>query len=185
MKKRILLLLLMLALAGCGGGGTPTPTPAPTQAPTPAPTATPAPVQVEITMDNWQDYFEIVYREFPVKNELDEVLDFTAEFSLMLKDEYARKNELSIFNSDLAVEFRYSTKWFYVEPDWESGTLTVLEEEDGEPPRELTGTFTVDDNDEVFICTGSFLETEDQRYIKIMPLNPEITRVKGSITIFE
>ena len=186
MKKAIFFLiavLICLSLSACGGGESLPAEPASTPSPTPAPTATPAPVPVEITTDNWQEYFEIVYREYPVKNDFDEVLDFAAEFSLVLKDEYAKNNELSIFNSDLAMEFRYYTNWYYVEPNWETGTLTILEPEDEEPPKELTGTFTVDDNDEVFICTGSFLETEDQRFIKIMPMNPEITRVKGSITI--
>ncbi len=70
---------------------TPIPTNEPTPVPTPEPTATPEPtpsyVDITITIDNWQDYFELYQHEVWEKNAFGENTGFVIYTAMKIKDE--------------------------------------------------------------------------------------------------
>lgn len=181
--------ILCLSVAACGSSEpatTKAPTKTPTEAPTDAPTE-PVPVKIEITIDNWQEYFEIVYREEPLKNEFGDITDLATGHYLVLKDKYAQKNELSIFNCDVVMEFTYYRERFFVEFDKETGDYTILGMDEQKGTYEATGAIHyVRGNDEILAGGGAGLSTTyDGTQTMDFNRDPTITRVQGSITIIE
>lgn len=72
----------------------------PTEEP-PAPTeAEDLYVAVEITLDNWQEYFEIVYREEWLENAFGELTDLTYSYYFQLREEYVDR----IYSGSLSQE---------------------------------------------------------------------------------
>ena len=67
---------------------------------------------INITMDNWQKYFEVKHWVSTVsKNDFDEIIGFFPAYALILKDEWQNK----IVDSDIQIEYSCTggyEKWF-------------------------------------------------------------------------
>ncbi len=134
-------------------------------------------ISVEITMDNWQEYFEIVEREKVEKNEFDEVDDMYKNTYLVLKDGY----EMVGYDTSIAVEYNYVLEWRYVEIDKENAVLTI-----GElvPDREIE-----EKNAEMKKITSRETSLTNGRTwsegMQAVPTNFEIVRIQGTLYIAE
>ena len=80
---------------------------------------------VEITMDNWQEYFEVVPSEKWETNGFGEATSLIFRQSLRLKDGYKDKIVYGPTNygqSQIAVEFGYNVTHYSVSVDWTNQT---------------------------------------------------------------
>lgn len=129
----ILLLAVLLIVSGCGvqepvptqapalaATEAPTqvptepPTEAPTELPTEPPTEAPQPVPVEITMENWEEYFELRETEQVYISETCAVINRVFGYGVFLKEEYADR---FAEGSDVAFDLEYNLAWTRVMGD--------------------------------------------------------------------
>ena len=194
MKKAISLLLALvmcLSLCACGGGND---TPATTEAPTTTTPATTvpestAPIEtepqyetVEITMDNWEDYFEFVFIEDWEINGFGESEGYSCEYRLKLQDEYASK--INLQNLAITVEVAYKDVISYATFDFEKmeymidGNMSSVGEKS--TVWEITSL-----NEEM--CTSNRLEgnadVQSDRTYFYQILEPTISRIQGTIEL--
>ena len=114
--------IMLLILSGCAvREGTPTEAPvaavvteAPTVVPTEAPTEPPQPVAIEITLENWEEYFELRETEQVYISESCSVINRVFGYGVFLKEEYADRfaNE-----SDVSFDLEYNVAWARVMGD--------------------------------------------------------------------
>ena len=178
MKKTISLLLALvmcLFLCACSGGkDTPeiTETPATTQNTAPVETK-PQYTTVEITIENWQDYFEFAHFYIPHMNAFGEVEGFGFETRLYLKDGY-QANDVNI-----AIEYSNVMESVAYEANPENGTITF-----GEPDGKLWGVTKQTEDVAItslpycFPTAGGRSETS-----VIIQTNYEVLRIQGTINI--
>ena len=99
----------------------------------------PQPVTVEITMDNWQEYFELrEYVEFN-KNGFGEFERVSVSFALVNKDGMYPECSLS----DVTMEFSYTMKYVSVTVDPENDTIAYGADRGRVPYRDYTGVTTM------------------------------------------
>ena len=208
MKKIIALLLALvmcLSLCACGGGNdTPETTEAPTAPPTTeAPTTLPttevfAPTEtepqytsVEITMENWENYFEYNLTVSPRMNAFGEVETLCPVMSFCLKDEWASITT----DIDVAIEYNaidtYSCMFSY---NVDTGEFVVGEKIEDMNSGGLWGrTTTIDETD---IEEGAWLfgtsipgraevEGNIAKILGSMYATIEILRIQGTITVVD
>ena len=126
MKKAtslLLALILCLSLCACGSGNN---VPETTETPT---ITEPQYTTVEITIDNWQDYFEIVSIDDWHLNGFGESEGYSNYYKLKLRDEYKEKVKCDalgyIHNVILTVEFTYTWSFNYAEVDFKEMWYSV------------------------------------------------------------
>lgn len=91
---------------------------------------------IELTVDNWQDYFEWKEYTSTDENSFGEVTTFSVSHCLRLKEEYLPVNQ---YISDVAVEFTYVSRCYEVEVDLSTMTYkTVGEEHNSTDPQTNT-----------------------------------------------
>lgn len=132
---------------------------------------------VEITIDNWQDYFELEERFVTIRNDFDEIVYIYKDYFIVLKDNY----ELVGDDTSIAVEFNYVDEWRFVETDKEGETLTIGELVPDEENNEKNGCTTTITTSETQLINA--LEVKDE--MQTIPTNFEIVRFKGSMTVRE
>ena len=132
---------------------------------------------VEISIDNWQEYFEIVEREETKKNEFEEIEDMYKDVYLVLKDEY----EMVGYDTSIAIEYNYIDEWRYVEIDKENGVLTIGELVPDKENEEMNGlTMKISGSKTSLINGRSWSEG-----MQAVPTNFEIVRIQGTLYIAE
>ena len=99
----------------------------------------PQPVTVEITMDNWQEYFEL--REYVEikKNGFGEFEKVSVYYALVNKDGMSPECSLS----DVTMEFSYTKKYVSMSVDLENGTITYGADRGKDPYGDYTGVTTM------------------------------------------
>ena len=99
----------------------------------------PQPVTVEITMDNWQEYFEL--REYVEikKNGFGEFEKVSVYYALVNKDGMSPECNLS----DVTMEFSYTKKYVSMSVDLENGTITYGADRGKDPYGDYTGVTTM------------------------------------------
>ena len=169
---------------------TPETQPPETQAPETQPTATePQPVTVEITMDNWQDYFEL--REYVEikKNGFGEFDSVSLTVVLVNKDGMYP----DCFLSDVTFEYALTRKYVSMTVDPENETITYGADRGRDPYGDKTevvtmgnsgqyiGEFTMDRYGKYIFSLGSDHENVDQ-----FPVLDtfEILRIAGTFTYY-
>ncbi len=174
MKKLFALVLttvMAVAMVACGGSGN---DPQPTNTPEPTPSQT-----VQLTMDNWQDYFEIVEKEEPQKNRFDEVENIFFTNYLVLKNGY-EIFEPSVGNeyTDIDIEYSYDTekRWYTLD---ENGVATWGEVEPYENGRTEIVSLTSGGNLLPF-CIEHSHSYSTGRYICVKT-NITVTRIQGTL----
>ena len=138
----ILLLAAVLILTGCGVqepvatqppaiAVTEAPTPVTTQPPTEAPTEAPQPVPVAITMENWEEYFELRDTEQVHISESCSVINRIFGYGVFLKEEYVDR---LAEGSDVSFELEYNLVWRRVMGDL-TGDSYMLQSAQTDPDR--------------------------------------------------
>ena len=155
----------------------------------------PATTTVEITLDNWQDYFELVPGMAASRNAFDEIENAYNRWQISLKEEYRGR----IANADVAFACtmsEYSECNFTHDLQTGQTTMSVIS------PSDLRG---FDENDETCTFVYDGTTNQDSFYVGFSILitmnsnlsvegnivawkgneyaNAEITRVQGSITL--
>ena len=161
----LLAVVLSLFMMACGGSNeTPDTTEAPMETTTAAPETTeaevttapaetePKLVSVEITMDNWQDYFELrEYTDFR-ENGFGEIDDAFTYWTLVSKDGYA----VEIDHCDVTFEFTYYEEHVASRIDTEAKTVIY---------GEVTGNWTSEPKVETMNGVGQYIgENTNERY---------------------
>jgi hypothetical protein len=148
---------------------------------------------VDITIENWQDYFEFKTRVSEKRNDFDEFEEFYPAKVICLKDEWKEK----VVDMDVAVEYSFTGGYScYYTYNIETGELTEGERTTDYATEEDSGTFTMDkyniDNPYVpdslrgWITSGSCkLEGNIATVIGSNFENIEITRKQGTISVVE
>ena len=132
---------------------------------------------VEISIDNWQEYFEIVEREETKKNEFEEIEDMYKDVYLVLKDEY----EMVGYDTSIAIEYNYIEEWRYVEIDKENGVLTIGELVPDKENEEMNGL-----TKEIIHSKTSLINGRSRSEgMQAVPTNFEIVRIQGTLYIAE
>lgn len=108
--------------------------------------------EIEITLDNWQEYFEITLHADTQKNSFDEIVDFYPNYRFSLKEAYVER----IADVDLAVEYHatdgYFTEYTY---DIATGTITTGEPDKNDPAKDKTDTFSISTSDGYYFIAGT------------------------------
>lgn len=73
----------------------------------------PSPKEIEITLENWDTYFEFIEKEEEYKNEYNETEHIMHYYALVLKDDYV----MSETGTDIAVEYSYLDTRYKVKED--------------------------------------------------------------------
>lgn len=119
--KRIFSCALATTLIGCSsssGGSTVVES-------TPTPSTTPVTETVELTIDNWQDYFEVKEMVFPSYNEFDEVEQISNYVVFALKDGMTFEENS---NPEVAIEYSYENKFVgFTDANFEGMSVTYDE----------------------------------------------------------
>lgn len=130
--------------------------PAPTE--TQPPETEPQPVTVEITMDNWQDYFELrEYAEF-TKNGFGEFESVSVTVALVNKDGMYP----DCFLSDVTFEYAITRKFVSITVDPENETITYGAERGRNPYGDYTGVVTMQNSGQYI---GEFTMDRYGKYI--------------------
>jgi len=120
MNLFILLLAVLLSVSGCGvqepaptqapevSVVTEIPTEAPTEAPTELPTEPPQPEVITITMENWEEYFELRETEQVHISETCAVINRIFGYGVFLKEEYADR---FAEGSEVSFDLEYNLAW--------------------------------------------------------------------------
>lgn len=127
---------------------------------------------IEITLDNWQEYFEIVERDKVIKNAFDEITDVVRVWDIVIKDGF------EMVEYDIAVEYSFIYEMRYYEIDKEDGTLTI-----GEYSGE--GKFSDTMNKKISSSVESNLIFTSSAGNKILyfPTDLQIVRIQGTLNI--
>lgn len=99
----------------------------------------PQPVTVEITMDNWQEYFELKEYVEIKKNGFGEFEKVSVYYALVNKDGMSPECSLS----DVTMEFSYTKKYVSMSVDLENGTITYGADRGKDPYGDYTGVTTM------------------------------------------
>lgn len=99
----------------------------------------PQPVTVEITMDNWQEYFELKEYVEIKKNGFGEFEKVSVYYALVNKDGMSPECNLS----DVTMEFSYTKKYVSMSVDLENGTITYGADRGKYPYGDYTGVTTM------------------------------------------
>lgn len=99
----------------------------------------PQPVTVEITMDNWQEYFELKEYVEIKKNGFGEFEKVSVYYALVNKDGMSPECNLS----DVTMEFSYTKKYVSMSVDLENGTITYGADRGKDPYGDYTGVTTM------------------------------------------
>lgn len=121
----ILLLTALLILSGCAvqepvatqapaAAVTEAPTRMPTEPSAETPTEAPQPVPVEITMENWEEYFELRETEQVYISETCSVINRVFGYGVFLKEEYTDR---FAEGSQVAFDLEYNLAWTRVMGD--------------------------------------------------------------------
>lgn len=180
MKKLMMMLLsavMVMSLAACGGSDS-------NNSKKDEPIV-PETETVEITIDNWQDYFEIVEGTTVRTNEFDEPESVYPTMNLVLKEgiELGVNEYGTVMGYELAVEYGFTSAYYNVEMDLENCTLTIGDLYEGDTPEQDTETNTF------FHDMNSFYMSYNSRgqggvtvAMEIIS-DVEIIRIQGTITI--
>lgn len=143
-------------------------------------------VAIDITMDNWQDYFDVVRKEEINRNAFDEIEDVRLNYYIILKSEYTMAPYAGedAGYTNIAAEAKYHMEWRHLDIDYENGKITV-----GDPPENPEDFFDDGERSEVFsieyeetdIC-HSFGRHDDFYQV---PADLEIVRIQGKLYILE
>lgn len=87
----------------------------------------PKPVGIEITMDNWQEYLEIVPREHWGTNAFGDIESVSIGYDLKIKEAYADRlitNFVYGAETKIDAEFSYDAEYYYCDIDFVNKTVT-------------------------------------------------------------
>lgn len=195
MKKMLALLLaavMCLSLAACGGGqsstdnnsaqeqqtGTSTNDHEVTEADVSEPENTePQYETVALTLENWDEYFEITNDLIFAKNEFDEIWRIDCNFYLELKPEYIEK---CLGADDFAIKIAWtSTSQADAAINYEDETYELTEDL-------AVNTYTKFANNTILTDTGTIVTSfyqEEWGYFLHYPYDFEVTQIKGQLYI--
>lgn len=98
---------------------------------------------VQITSDNWDDYFEIVREETPVKNDFGETERMYVDNYFKLKDGFTMAERREGSETSIALEYSYTKEYRFFEVNKETGEVTLGERNEEQEPRPETGMKTI------------------------------------------
>lgn len=136
--------------------------------------------EIKITLDNWDQYFEIVENTDWRKNAFGEAENLNISYSFKLKDEYQ-----TAYDNDIAVEIHAEKVLVDIDLDLAEekyGYLDVINE-----TYDFNTTETLTGNEiNFFSCSDRYFEKNDIKVSNIEILkNIEILRVQGKIYLYE
>lgn len=136
--------------------------------------------EIEITLDNWDQYFEIVENTDWRKNAFGEAENLNISYSFKLKDEYQ-----TAYNNDIAVEIHAEKVLVDIDLDLAEAKYCYLdvinETYDFNTIETLTG-----NEINFFSCSDGYFEQNDIKVSNIEILkNIEILRVQGKLYLYE
>lgn len=177
MKKLVMMLLaitMVLGLAACGSEDSDNDKP-----------VVPETETVEITIDNWQDYFEIVEGTHVSTNSFDEPENIYPKLSLELKEGYTLGTDEwgNTIDYELAIEYTYTAAYYNVEMDVENCTLTIGDLYEGETPEQSSRTTTFFSGMNDFYTSWNSRGRDGVVVAMEILSDIEIIRIQGSITI--
>ena len=145
-------------------------------------------------MDNWQEYFELRETEQTNVNGFGEVDYRQIGYGVFLKDEYITQLPRDYVDLEISFELQYDEALFKVNGDFLSGEYTleeaslrwfstnqgltnrtILDAPAGSTQQNTVSGF-------FHSAGGGWMEENGVTYI-IVPINPEILRVQGSLTL--
>lgn len=143
---------------------------------------------IEITLDNWQEYFEIALVANIERNDFNEIVEFTPGWIFRLKEQYAEAAEAV----DVAVEYSCTNGYFCTYTyNLDTEEISIGEPDINNPANDSTETFTISHPSGYGGITswtrsgsnnieGNIATSFSSKYVNI-----DILRVQGSITITE
>lgn len=139
--------------------------------------------EIEITLDNWDQYFEIVENTDWRKNAFGEAENLNISYGIKVKDEY--KNAISTNETEIAVEIHAEKTLVDIDLDLSAERFTYLDEVnetcDFNTIKDFTGTTAT-----FFSCWDGYFEKNDIKVSNIEILkNIEILRAQGKIYLYE
>jgi len=150
---------------------------------------------VEITMDNWQEYFELVLSALVGRNAFDEIDNAYSQWRISLKEEYRD----SLTNANVAFGCRkseYSKCTFIYDLQTEIATMSAISQSDDivMGDRDETCSFEYDNatsQDSFYVALPIYLTSMSKLLVDGNKVtwkgyefaNIEITRVQGTITL--
>lgn len=139
--------------------------------------------EIEITLDNWDQYFEIVENTDWRKNAFGEAENLNISYGIKVKDEY--KNAISTNETEIAVEIHAEKTLVDIDLDLSAERFTYLDEVnetcDFNTIKDFTGTTAT-----FFSCWDGYFEKNDIKVSNIEILkNIEILRVQGKMYLYE
>lgn len=139
--------------------------------------------EIEITLDNWDQYFEIVENTDWRKNAFGEAENLNISYGIKVKDEY--KNAISTNETEIAVEIHAEKTLVDIDLDLSAERFTYLDEVnetcDFNTIKDFKGTTAT-----FFSCWDGYFEKNDIKVSNIEILkNIEILRVQGKIYLYE
>ncbi len=141
--------------------------------------------EIQITLDNWQAYYEISESVEWVKNDFGEAVNLSISQVIKPKEEY--KNIIDINNSSVAFKFQAVKSLVGIDLDLSKEEFSYTDIKWEEYTEEYTTTATVTNNDiSFFSCSDGYLGKNgvDVTNIEILE-NIIVSRVSGSIFLYQ
>lgn len=155
---------------------------------------------IEITLDNWQEYFEIKLVADVNTNDFDEFQSFSPELRLYLKEEYLER----IITMDVPFEISYKDGYCCnFNYDISTGEISELEKVDyGHNVEDINRTLSFSNNDAILVTMGAnntisktmlhglslsecTISDDVATLVGYMYSSIEVVRIQGTITISE
>lgn len=149
---------------------------------------------IELTLDNWQDYFELDERVTYNKDAFGDTTSCTYHVVYKLKDEYMKRLNYSYNSSPIAYEFSYENGKINVSYNLEDETFELGEFEISQsyPTNTTTGQMSVNSYNSsenyygfTLINTSPSTLTDGSQIIYNYRNNPQMTRLQGNLMLWK
>ncbi len=161
--------------------------------------------EVEITLENWETYFELREAKGTYTNDFGEVEYVNIGYGIFLRDEYAQKLKDQWDSVHVTFRMQYDEEYHYVDGDYPYGDYSLgemfidpwHEYQTKEEVREVSSYFYVEGTNYVSDLLNHYAAdftmgyvmnwnnlTQEEIPTAVIPVNPQIVEVVGTLTLF-